>query len=289
MRRSTQDDEYEFASLYPRLYATPSPLIVPIAEQCAARGFPVPVGQSADVIRAQGLAVNPLLPGDAVLDVIGPDKEVDESDVGRRTGYAFCGATRFTTLDHILNNPEMVRQATPAQIESVYIELATTLVALIQSGIVPVKARTLLTAMESLSAEAMRREHDLQEHAPDEVASTRLEDVKDSRLFGVLCGVACRAEVTVTPERARDGFVVVVQLHAEDLPVWIAREAIDPSDLRDEAHHPAKRLNSFHIEEAFARDGYHTDGAILRIAERLILSARKRAKKRPRATNATSG
>lgn len=78
-----------FRDQFPRLFLTPSPTIPTLAEQCAARGEPVPVGETARAIRDRGYVVSPIVPDETPLILSEEGSRVDTTSTGKFTGYAF--------------------------------------------------------------------------------------------------------------------------------------------------------------------------------------------------------
>jgi hypothetical protein len=116
----TPQPEPDLRPLFPRLFATPSPRILPIAEQCAARGEKVPVGALAVAIRARGYVVPVDVDDMAVLEQ-NDNPKAGISSTGKLTGYVW---RRFASgwLLWFRDHPEILREMPHESLAANYTE-----------------------------------------------------------------------------------------------------------------------------------------------------------------------
>jgi hypothetical protein len=150
--------EPDLRPLFPRLFATPSPRITPIAEQCAARGEEVPVGQTAGVLRALGYVV-PLDVDSSARLIVSDDPKASTASTGRLTGYAWK-RDAYAAMMWLHDHPEMLSAISHESLAEHYAYLRKVLRREWSSERAASEALTIVTAnvMLGIYTEARRRE-----------------------------------------------------------------------------------------------------------------------------------
>lgn len=270
--------EPDLRVLCPLLFSTPSARLTPIAEQCAARGEEVPVGQTAGVLRALGFEVPADIEDSARL-IASDSPNASIVSIGKLTGYAWK-RDAYESLMWLHDHREMLRAIPHDCLAAHYAELRRFMRLEWSEDKATSEALAVTTAsvMLMIYGEARRRETVLAEDARRESLAAPVAtplDAVAATIFEGLWSTRGRAVIGLRVEPGYATLTVTIAFARGDVPDIVARLARRDADLSAElaVERATLAADEDSLDVVMSRDGRHIREAVTRLARYLASRA----------------